>query len=163
MEQFKKIKSFNVKMYNEKIAELDNAINVVNDYLYLCMLYDYDREAELVPDFIKEWFVDPKAIFNDILSIKNIFEVTSYPTLKIKTILRQVSDSMENIMKAMYALIMILPYVKESYGTLFTLQDDWREVWQDQLNYVIIKTKDAERLIMEQCIEWEDDYMNEEV
>ena len=28
---------------------------------------------------------------------------------------------------------------------------------------VVVKTKKAERLIMEQCIEWEDDYMNEEV
>ena len=40
----------------------------------------------------------------------------------------------------------LLPEIREAYGKLFTIED-----------YHAVKTDDTERLIMEQCIEWEED------
>lgn len=59
------------------------------------------------------------------------------------------------------ALTEILPYVKESYGKLFKLRVKENDNYD--FDDVVLKTKNAERLIMEQCIEWEEDYTNEVV
>lgn len=48
----------------------------------------------------------------------------------------------------------LLPEIKNAYGSLFVYNENGKECKI---------TEDAERLIMEQCIEWEEDYMDEEV
>lgn len=55
----------------------------------------------------------------------------------------------------MSPLLEILPYARGAYDILFTLADDWKEQWEE-CGYVITKSKDAERLIMEQCVEYEE-------
>ena len=146
------MKNFNVKMYNEKMAELNNAIDIINDYLYLCNIYE--MEAEVIPDFIQEWFVHPIAIFNDVLSFKNRFNVEYVCFEDDIATIKYVSDTMPHNTKIQLSLIKILPYIKEAYGTLFTLKDDWEKDWKNYDCKVIVKTKDAEQLIMQQCIEW---------
>ncbi len=166
MQTIKIMKNFNIEMYNEKMAELDNAIKIINDYIYDCQIW-YPDEYLTSPNIL-ELLTHPTDLFDKdfsfvLLSIAaykgNFWEQSESSESSESWInpTRHVIDSVENEI----ALCEIIPYIKESYGKLLKIRI--KEDYNYDFSNVVVKTKKAERLIMEQCIEWEDDYMNEEV
>ena len=56
------MKNFNVEMYNEKMAELDNAIKIINDYIYDCQIW-YPDEDMTSPNIL-ELLTHPTDLFD---------------------------------------------------------------------------------------------------
>lgn len=146
MTEFKRIKSFNLEMYNEKVEVLDRVIYILCDYFDRCATFG--MKAEYAPEFIKEWFTHPEAIYSDAFTFKSIREVTY-----IGDGIMGVGDVITSIVNSIHNVIKLLPYIKTWYGKLFTFIDNLQEDWQE--GEVICKTKNAEWLIMKECIEWE--------
>ncbi len=165
MSDYKIIKSFNIEKYNEKVTELERAIKIINMNLYNCMVFG--MEVPSSPDFIQEWLDNPMTtMYSDVLSLKNVSKVEIPWVMKefndpeaILNLMKEAIGIVNRMTEDMSPLIEILPYVKGAYGILFTLADDWKEQWEE-CGCVITKTKDAERLIMEQCVEYEEMYMS---
>ena len=57
-------------------------------------------------------------------------------------------DELSDAMKTQMEFLKLLPEIQKGYGSLFIYNEEQKEC---QI------TKDAERLIMEQCIEWKED------
>ena len=65
MKTTKIMKNFNVEKYNEKMAELDNAIKIVNEYIREYRTW-YPDES-ITPQFIQQLFTFPTKIFNKLV------------------------------------------------------------------------------------------------
>lgn len=159
------MKNFNVEKYNEKMAELDNAIKIVNEYIREYRTW-YPDES-ITPQFIQQLFTFPTKIFNKLVQFALQSRIRTSGTGSVELPnsiqyyqLRITRDAANAALKEA-ALTEILPYVKESYGKLFKLRVKENDNYD--FDDVVLKTKNAERLIMEQCIEWEEDYTNEVV
>lgn len=165
MKTTKIMKNFNVEKYNEKMAELDNAIKIVNEYIREYQTW-YPDES-ITPQFIQQLFTFPTKIFNKLVQFALQSRIRTSGTGSVELPnsiqyyqLRITRDAANAALKEA-ALTEILPYVKESYGKLFKLRVKENDNYD--FDDVVLKTKNAERLIMEQCIEWEEDYTNEVV
>jgi hypothetical protein len=144
MEKTKRIKGFNVDLYNKKVAELDNAIKILNDFFDLCY-EEYGMYHLDVIDFFECCHQHPIIIFNGPLGTINVLDKKGINTdIVIK--------EMARIAKLQSSLFEILPYIKESYEKLFDFYgDDDDSEWGE-----ITRTPWAMGLIVEECTEWEE-------
>lgn len=140
----KRIKGFNVDMYNKKVAELDNAIKILNDFFDLCY-EEYEMYHLDVISFFECCHENPIIIFNGPLSAINVLDKNGIN----KDI---VIKEMARIAKLQSSLFEILPYIKESYEKLF----DFYEVDDGSEWGVIARTSWAMEVIVQECTEWEE-------
>lgn len=145
MRTTKIMKNFNVEMYNEKIAELDNAIKIINDYIYDCQIW-YPDEYLTSPNIL-ELLTHPTDLFDkdfsfvllSIAAYKGNFGNSDLSRLsRLSSWInptRHVIDSVENEI----ALCEIIPYIKESYGKLLKIRI--KEDYNYDFSNVVVKTK----------------------
>lgn len=138
----KTIKGFNVDLYNKKVAELDNAIKILNDFFNLCY-EEYEMFHLDVVSFFECCYHSPIIIFNGPLGVINVLDKNEVnEDIVIK--------EMARIAKLQSSLYEILPYIEESYEKLLNCYDigsGWGEV---------DRTPWAMELIVEECTEWEE-------
>lgn len=144
MEKTKRIKGFNVDLYNKKVAELDNAIKILNDFFNLCY-EEYEMFYLDVVSFLECCYQYPIVIFNGPLGVINVLDQNG---VNEDTVIRE----MARIAKIQSSLYEILPYIKESYEKLFDFyEDDDDSEWG-----VIARTSWAMGQIVKECTEWEE-------
>ena len=147
MDIFKKMNSFNVEMYSKKVAEMDYAIKVVNDYLNLC--YSYGMTAEEISDTIYYSSSFSAILLNDKLSAANVIKVAGSENKE------SWAKRLAEIAKVQSSLFEILPYVEKSFFIDFDLYEEGRYAWGE-----VAMSELTMNLIILKCIEWEDDQLN---
>lgn len=153
MKETKVMKSFNVKKYNDEINRFNKLTDKVNGIIGVFIGWGAEKEMS------KEWFegllVHPESKFQTYLNLEAMIQdmQCKYGVLwkdcdkeyflnNYTGLLGELSRTIKKEMD----FLELLPEIREAYGKLFTIED-----------YHAVKTDDAERLIMEQCIEWEED------
>lgn len=153
MKETKVMKSFNVKKYNDEINRFNKLTDKVNGIIGVFIGWGAEKEMS------KEWFegllVHPESRFQTYLNLEAMIQdmQCKYGVLwkdcdkeyflnNYTGLLGELSRTVKKEMD----FLELLPEIREAYGKLFTIED-----------YHAVKTDDAERLIMEQCIEWEED------
>lgn len=153
MKETKVMKSFNVKKYNDEINRFNKLTDKVNGIIGVFIGWGAEKEMS------KEWFegllAHPESRFQTYLNLEDMIQdmQCKYGVLwkdcdkeyflnNYTGLLGELSRTVKKEMD----FLELLPEIREAYGKLFTIED-----------YHAVKTDDAERLIMEQCIEWEED------
>ena len=153
MKETKVMKSFNVKKYNDEINRFNKLIDKVDGIIGVFIGWGAEKEMS------KEWFegllAHPESRFQTYLNLEAMIQdmQCKYGALwkdcdkeyflnNYTGLLGELSRTVKKEMD----FLELLPEIREAYGKLFTIED-----------YHAVKTDDAERLIMEQCIEWEED------
>ena len=151
MRTTKIMKGFNVEKYNDEINKLNMIIKTVDDFTYLFVAWGDETKMS------KEWFesllnlpfAEIRKHLNSIYMANDLQYPYSIDFECDTTILSCYIDYLGEIdrtMKRQIEFLKILPEIQKAYGSLFIYNNKHCEM-----------TKDAERLIMEQCIEWEED------
>jgi len=159
----KKMTNFNVEMYNKKIALLNETIDTLNNIIYSFNSWGY----EITPAFIKELIDNPAEMYHKYLSFEYIalrkctehgIKDKDYLNPHHQDCFHDIINEMESIFESLNKFCKLLPYIKEAYdSSLFFIKEE--DGFKDP---EVVKTKNAEWRIMQQCVEYED-YMNEEV
>lgn len=160
-----KMIKFDVKMYNEKIAKLNELIDLFDEIDDLFRAWG----QKMTPDVFKSLMDRPAKIFHKHLSIKRVskYEYNIYGvdkdecnTPNSKECEMMITFEMNLIQQARYKFYALLSYIKEAYNSsLFSIKEG-----DNFTKAKIVKTKNAELKIMQQCAVFENkDYINEEV
>ncbi|MEG0253426.1 MAG: hypothetical protein RR667_05035 [Muribaculaceae bacterium] len=152
----KKMTSFNVPMYNEKITLLNEIIDTLNNTIYSFNSWGY----EITPIFIKKLIDNPAEMYHKYLSFEYIAQrKCAEHEIKDKDYLNphhqdcfhDIIDEMESIFKSLNKFCELLPHIKEAFGSsLYIIEED---VFIEPM---AVKTKNAELHIMQQCAEYTD-------
>ena len=156
----KSMKSFNVKKYNDEINKLNKMIETVNNLILTFRAWEGEDNI-----LSREWFESlltlPFAKIRHKLSPIYMAGITHYSYGvdfdSDETDLPTYIDYLDKVncdMKRQMEFLKLLPEIQKAYGSLL--------IWNYNKEECEM-SKYAERLIMEQCIEWEEDYMDEEV
>lgn len=153
----KKMTSFNVPMYNEKITLLNEIIDTLNNTIYSFNSWGY----EITPTFFKRLMDRPAETFNKHISYEYIsqykyddygIEANEYDSPYYQECYQDITSEMSSIMEAHNKFCTLLPYIKEAYdSSLFFIKEE--DGFKDP---EVVKTKNAEWRIMQQCAEYTD-------
>lgn len=159
----KKMTSFNVAMYNEKITLLNEIIDTLNNTIYSFNSWGY----EITPTFFKGLMDRPAETFHKCLGYECISQYkydehdvkrNDYNNPNYQDCYTDIISEMGSIVEAYNKFCAQISYIKEAYNSsLFFIKEE--DGFKDP---EVVKTKNAEWRIMQQCAEYED-YMNEEV
>ncbi|MBV4088419.1 hypothetical protein KSZ02_08490 [Bacteroides thetaiotaomicron] len=151
-----KMINFNVEMYNDKITKLDSLIYDLNDII--TKFYNWGEHISL--DFLKRLMDRPAETFHKRLNYECIsqgkydfycIDEDDYDAPNYMECYRQITYEMLSILKAYYKFCLLLPYIKEAYSSsLFFVKEE-----EPHLEPCVVKTKNAEWRIMQQCAEYE--------
>lgn len=152
----KKMTSFNVEMYNNKMAQLNEIIDTLNNTIYSFNSWGY----EITPTFIKKLIANPAEMYHRYLSFEYIaqrkcaehgIKDKDYLNPRYQDCFHDIIDEMGSILEAHNKFCKLLPYIKETYGSLYYIMEE------DGIEEAkIVKTKNAEWRIMQQCTEYTD-------
>ena len=145
---------FNVKKYNDEINRLETLMDNAAQIIWIFSEWGVKKEASkgwferllADPKFDIQEYLDPE---NMIKALQEFFHVASQKDCNNPSFLSRYANFLEEldeILKIEMDFLELLPEMREAYGKLFTVE-----------SWFVVNTDDAERLIMEQCIEWEED------
>ncbi|KAB4184859.1 hypothetical protein GAQ44_07445 [Bacteroides uniformis] len=153
MEITKTMKSFNVEQYNDEINKLNKMIKTINDlnYLFICWGAEEEMPKEWFESLLTLPFAEIRKRLNPMYMVDSLRHSYSvyfeYDTTNLSCYIDYL-DELSDAMKTQMEFLKLLPEIQKGYGSLFIYNEEQKEC---QI------TKDAERLIMEQCIEWKED------
>lgn len=149
--------NFNVNKYNEQITLLNKIVNTLNNTIYSFNSWGY----ETTPTLVKELINNPAEMYHKYLSFEYIAQrICAEHEINDKDYLNphhqdcfcSIIDEMESIFESFSEFCKLLPYIKEAYNnSLFYTEKEGR--YRDP---EVVKTKNAEWRIMQQCVEYED-------
>lgn len=150
-----KMINFNVEMYNDKITNLDSLICDLNDII--TKFYNWGEHISL--DFLKRLMDRPAETFHKRLNYEYIsqgkydfycIDEDDYDAPNYQECYEQIAYEMTSILKAYNKFCALLPYIKEAYSSsLFFVKEE-----EPHLEPCVVKTKNAEWRIMQQCAEY---------
>lgn len=150
-----KMINFNVEMYNDKISNLDSLICDLNDII--TKFYNWGEHISL--DFLKRLMDRPAETFHKRLNYEYIsqgkydfycIDEDDYDAPNYQECYEQIAYEMTSILKAYNKFCALLPYIKEAYSSsLFFVKEE-----EPHLEPCVVKTKNAEWRIMQQCAEY---------